>query len=98
MRKGPGIPALFMEKDMAGAWKLYILLCRDGSLYTGITTDGEKRLEAHRTGKGAKYTRGRSPLELVYSEECGDHSAALKRELEVKALTREEKFKLIEQK
>jgi putative endonuclease len=80
---------------MANTWKLYILRCGDGSLYTGITTDVEKRLEAHRSGKGAKYTRGRTPLELVYSEECGDHSAALKRELEIKNLSREEKLKLI---
>ena len=76
-------------------WYLYILRCGDGSLYTGITTDVEKRLEAHRSGKGAKYTRGRGPLELVYREESGDHSEALKRELEIKALSREEKLKLI---
>ena len=81
---------------MEQTWKLYILRCRDGSLYTGITTDVEKRYAAHNTGKGAKYTRGRRPLELVYEEECGDHSAALKRELEIKAMTREEKIKLIE--
>lgn len=81
---------------MANTWKLYILRCGDGSLYTGITTDVEKRLEQHRSGKGAKYTRGRGPLELVYREECADHSAALKRELEIKALTKEEKLKLIE--
>lgn len=81
---------------MPNSWKLYILRCGDGSLYTGITTDVEKRLEVHRSGKGAKYTRGRGPLELVYSEECGDHSAALRRELEIKALPREEKKKLIE--
>lgn len=77
-------------------WYLYILRCRDGSLYTGITTDVEKRLEAHRCGKGAKYTRGRGPLELVYRERCGDHSQALKRELEIKALPREAKLALIE--
>ena len=77
-------------------WHLYILRCGDGSLYTGITTDVEKRLEAHRTGKGAKYTRGRGPLELIYQEECGDHSNALKRELEIKALPRGEKLKLIQ--
>lgn len=77
-------------------WKLYILRCRDDSLYTGITTDVEKRFAAHNAGKGAKYTRGRSPLELVYEEDCGDHSAALKRELEVKGLSREEKLKMIE--
>ena len=80
---------------MANTWKLYILRCGDGSLYTGITTDVEKRLETQRSGKGAKYTRGRGPLELVYREECGDHSAALKRELEIKKLPREEKEKLI---
>ena len=77
-------------------WYLYILRCKDGSLYTGITTDVEKRLEAHRAGKGAKYTRGRSPLELVYREECGDHSDALRREAEIKRLPRDEKLKLIE--
>lgn len=76
-------------------WYLYILRCGDGTLYTGITTDVPKRLEQHRTGKGAKYTRGRSPLELVYREECGNHSEALKRELAVKKLTREQKEVLI---
>lgn len=80
---------------MEHTWKLYILRCGDGSLYTGITTDLEKRLEAHRIGRGAKYTRGRGPLELVYQEECGDHSAALKRELEIKALPREQKERLV---
>ena len=79
-------------------WYLYILQCGDGSLYTGITTDVEKRLEAHRSGKGAKYTRGRSPLELKYREACGTHSDALKRELEVKHLSREEKLALLEKK
>lgn len=82
---------------MESTWKLYILRCGDGSLYTGITTDVQKRLAAHRSGKGAKYTRGRGPLELVYSEECGSHSDALRRELEIKRLTREEKEALISQ-
>ena len=80
---------------MENTWHLYILRCRDGSLYTGITTDVEKRLEAHRSGRGAKYTRGRGPLELVYREECGTHSVALKREIEIKRLTREQKQALI---
>ena len=79
---------------MDKSWKLYILRCGAGSLYTGITTDLQARLELHRSGRGAKYTRGRGPLELVYSEECGSKSDALKRELAVKALTREEKLKL----
>ena len=80
---------------MGNSWYLYILRCGDGSLYTGITTDVQARLEAHRAGKGAKYTRGRAPLELVYSENCGDHSAALRREHQIKSLPRAEKLKLI---
>ena len=81
---------------MDNTWILYILRCRDGSLYTGITTDLDRRLDEHRSGKGAKYTRGRGPLELVYSEECGNHSDALKRELKIKALSKTEKLKLIQ--
>ena len=77
-------------------WVLYILSCKDGSLYTGITDDLERRLAQHRTGKGAKYTRGRSPLTLVYQELCPSHSDALKREYCVKRLKRAEKQKLIE--
>ena len=80
---------------MDKTWKLYILRCADGSLYTGITTDVQARFEAHSAGKGAKYTRGRGPLELVYTETCGDHSAALKRELEIKGLSREEKVQML---
>lgn len=80
---------------MGTIWYLYMLRCGDGTLYTGITTDVEKRLEAHRSGKGAKYTRGRGPLELVYRELCQDHSQALKREAAVKRLPREKKEALI---
>lgn len=97
MKCGAGnFPAPFLESFMEKSWKLYILRCRDGCLYTGITIDVEKRFAAHCAGKGAKYTRGRGPLELVYQEDCGSHSAALKRELEIKALPKEEKLKLIE--
>ena len=81
---------------MEKTWKLYMLRCRDGSLYTGITMDIEKRIAAHNSGKGAKYTRSRKPVELVYQEDCEDHSHALRRELEIKTLTREDKLKLIE--
>ena len=81
---------------MENNWKLYILRCRDGSLYTGITTDVQKRLTAHNCGKGAKYPRSRRPVELVYQETCKDHSEALRREIQVKALNREEKEKIIE--
>lgn len=75
---------------------LYILRCGDNSLYTGITTDVARRLAAHQSGKGAKYTRGRGPLTLVYQEELPDKPSALRRELAVKALTREEKLALIQ--
>ena len=81
---------------MEKIWYLYILRCGDGTLYTGITTDVRRRLEDHRAGKGAKYTRGRTPLELVHREECGTHSAALKREAAVKALPRAKKEKLFQ--
>ena len=80
---------------MEQTWYLYILRCKDDTLYTGITTDVEKRFEAHCSGKGAKYTRGRGPLELAYRETCGTHSDALKREIEIKKLTREQKQTLI---
>lgn len=83
---------------MESKWYLYILRCRDDSLYTGITTDVAKRLEVHCSGKGAKYTRGRQPLALVYQERCESHSHALRREIEVKKLTREQKLQLIEAK
>ena len=79
-----------MEKQ----WVVYILECKDGSLYTGITDRLAYRLAAHRTGKGAKYTRGRSPLVLRYLEDCADHSAALKREVEIKKLTTKQKWEL----
>ena len=75
---------------------MYILRCADGTLYTGVTTDVQRRFNAHQTGKGAKYTRGRGPLELVYREECLGKGAALKRELAIKGLSRDEKLKLIE--
>ena len=78
-------------------WYLYILRCGDGTLYTGITDDVARRLAAHRAGKGAKYTRGRGPLELVYTEELPDKGSALRREAAVKKLTRAGKETLIRQ-
>ena len=79
------------------AWYVYILRCGDDSLYTGITDDVKQRLDAHRAGKGAKYTRGRGPLELVYTEEQPDKSAALRREYAIKQLPRKKKLELFEQ-
>lgn len=74
---------------------VYILRCKDGNLYTGWTNDLEHRLAMHRAGKGAKYTRGRGPLVLVYTEELADKSEALKREAAIKKLTKAEKLDLI---
>lgn len=80
-----------MEKK----WSLYILHCADGTLYTGIALEPDKRLAAHNAGKGAKYTRGRRPVEMVYCEGNLTHSDALRREFEVKALSRKQKWELI---
>ena len=79
---------------MDKVWFVYLLRCGDGSLYCGITDDVLRRLEAHAAGKGAKYTRGRGPLELVYTEACESHSDALKREAAIKKLKRQEKLAL----
>ena len=74
---------------------VYLLRCSDNSLYCGWTTDLEKRIEAHNSGRGAKYTKSRRPVELVYYEECENKSAAMKREWFIKhKMTREEKLKL----
>ena len=78
------------------AWYVYMLRCGDGSLYTGCTDNVERRLAAHRSGKGAKYTRSRLPLELVYQESVEDRSAALRREAAIKALPRAKKLALLE--
>ena len=74
---------------------VYVLRCGAGSLYTGWTNDLGQRLAAHQSGKGAKYTRGRLPIEMVYFEEMPDKSAALKRENELKKLKKAEKELLI---
>ena len=76
---------------------VYMLRCADDTLYTGYTDDPQRRAKAHNAGKGAKYTRSRRPVELVYTEECPDKSAALKREWAIKRLTRREKLALIQE-
>ena len=76
---------------------VYMLQCADGTLYTGWTTDLEQRLRVHNSGQGAKYTRGRRPVSLVYWEEQPDRSAAQKREAAIRRLSRTEKSKLIEE-
>lgn len=73
---------------------VYMLRCKDGSLYTGWTNDVQQRLAAHQSGKGAKYTRGRGPVELAYTEELADKESALRRECAIKKLTRRQKLQL----
>lgn len=77
------------------SWSLYIVRCRDGTLYTGITTDVARRLRQHADGSGAKYLRGRAPLQLVYLEAGHTRSSAVRRETRVKRLSRAEKLALI---
>ena len=74
---------------------VYILECNDGTLYTGWTNDIDKRFKAHNDGKGAKYTKGRRPLKLVYLEELETKSEALKRENKKKKMTKDKKRQLI---
>ena len=77
-------------------WYVYIVTCRDGSFYTGITTDVERRLKEHNeTSKGAKYTKARRPVSLVFQEEAADKSAAAKREYQIKQMKRQTKEALI---
>ena len=77
------------------AWYVYMLRCGDGSLYTGSTTDVERRLREHQGGTGARYTRSRPPVTLAYVEEAPDRSAAQRREAAIKKLPRAQKLKLI---
>lgn len=74
---------------------VYIVECTDNTLYTGYTNDPARRIEEHNSGVGAKYTRGRGPVELVYLEEFSDKSEAMKREYEIKQLSKSEKLELI---
>jgi putative endonuclease len=76
-------------------WFLYILECCDGSFYTGVTTDIDRRLRKHQEGTASRYTRTRRPIVLVYQEECGTRSQSLERECAVKSLSRQRKEELI---
>lgn len=73
---------------------VYLLRCRDGSLYTGITNDLPRRLESHRAGKASAYTRSRRPVSLAYQEIVGDRGSALKREAAIRRLSRSDKLAL----
>ena len=81
----------------AGTWFVYILRCADGSLYTGITTNLERRCRQHNAGTASRYTRGRRPTKLVYHEAQASRSLALKREAAIKALPRRQKDTLVRQ-
>jgi predicted GIY-YIG superfamily endonuclease len=83
------------RRSPARAWWVYILQCGDGTLYTGIALDPEARLAQHREGTGARYTRGRAPLELVYQEAASGRAAASRREAAIKRFSRREKLTLI---
>lgn len=76
-------------------WYVYLLRCADDTLYAGCTNDPPRRLQQHNAGQGAKYTRFRRPVSLVYLEQAGDHGQALRREAALKRLTRKEKLALI---
>lgn len=84
------------QKDICGENYTYIIKCSDGSLYTGWTNNLEKRLKAHNNGSGAKYTRNRRPVKLVYQEVFKTKSEAMSREWHIKRLSREDKLKLID--
>lgn len=77
------------------SWYVYMVRCRDGTLYTGSTSDVDRRVAVHNSGKGAKYTRSRLPVLLAYREVCPDKSAALRREIAIKRLSKPQKEALI---
>lgn len=78
-------------------WYVYILLCEDGTLYTGISNNLEKRFTEHENGKGGRYTSSHKVIKIVYQEELSTHSEALKRESEIKSLSRQKKIELCKQ-
>lgn len=81
---------------MQNSWSVYIIQCADNTLYTGISNNIDKRIATHNSGKGAKYTRGRTPVKLVYQEKLTNKAVASQREAEIKKLTRQEKLNLID--
>lgn len=84
------------EEKGEESWFLYVLECRDGTFYTGITKDIEERVRKHNSGAGARYTRGRRPVRVIHRERCRSRSEALKREKALKRLSRAEKEEYLE--
>ena len=82
-------------KPLESPWHVYLVRCGDGSLYTGITKEVNRRLKQHNAGTASRYTRSRRPVKLVYQENHPDQSSALKREAAIKAMTRQEKLTMI---
>jgi predicted GIY-YIG superfamily endonuclease len=93
--KAKEVAVLKLKKQLVERWFVYILRCADGSLYTGIAKDVDRRLEQHNAGTASRYTRRRLPVTLEYQEELPNQSMALKREVAIKALSRQEKNVLI---
>jgi predicted GIY-YIG superfamily endonuclease len=87
-----------IKKKQASAWVLYVLKCRDSSLYTGVTTDLLRRVQQHNDGSASRYTRSRLPVKLVHHERCRGRSSALKKEYALKQLSRKEKEQYIKRK
>jgi putative endonuclease len=83
------------DKSIPAQWHVYIVRCSDGTLYTGVTNDVDTRVAAHNAGRGAKYTRTRLPVLLVYAEPAGARGDALRREHQIKQMTRQRKGRLI---
>ena len=85
-----------MRSPAPKPWFVYLLRCGDGTFYCGIALDVVLRLEAHRAGRGARYTKGRLPLEVIYAERCSDKSSALRRERAIKGMNRAAKQALVQ--
>jgi predicted GIY-YIG superfamily endonuclease len=89
------MPPAKKRRKKAAAWLLYVLKCRDNTLYIGITTDVSRRVQQHNSGAGSHYTRSRLPVKLIFSEPCCCRSQALKKEYAMKQLSRKEKEEYI---
>ena len=89
------IKAVIEADGMQNCWYVYIVQCSDDSLYTGVARDVERRIRQHNDGRGAKYTRARRPVRLVHSEPAADRGSALRREQQIKRMTRLSKKRLI---
>jgi predicted GIY-YIG superfamily endonuclease len=89
------MPPAKKRREKAAAWLLYVLKCRDNTLYTGITTDISRRVRQHRSGTASRYTRSRLPVMLIFSEPCRNRAHALKKEYAMKQLSRKKKEEYI---